>query len=963
MAKTFDQKRPWHILPEEQILAALDTNTTIGLSSEVAEKRAIDCGKNVLGGDGGNTWFKVLLHQLADAMNWIFLALGAVSYVLQDYITGSILVALSFANLYLSFSQEYAAEQTLAALRNLSSPTAMVIRDGRELAIDSRDLVPGDILAMKEGDSIAADVRLVYISNFEVDEALLTGESLPVKKVVENAEAEDQPLGDRVGMGYSSTIVTKGRARGIVVATGMNTEIGKIAKTIEASGSGDSTRLQRSLNKMYLVLLAAAAIAAVIVLASNKFVVDHDLAMYAITAALSVLPAGLTTVLTLSLVLGGQEMTKQRAIVRKLKCLETLGSVTHIFSDKTGTLTQAKMAVVRFWLPSTGYYFVTAKGIAPEGDIYSTTKFLEDQPANSPNSVKIDKSQIPTDMEQLVKCSALCNMSSIHQETEKEKNDADSWIASGAPTEVALQVFAHKVNMGCPQLEQMGWKLIHEYQFDSTIKRMSTLYEDPSSKQHVVYTKGAAERIVTLCNLDSAMQTEILSHVHAMATKGLRVMAMAYKKITLDQHTIDNIDLYSRDDMEKDLIFIALTGIYDPPREESRKAVEEAHQAGISVHMLTGDHEATAVAIAKELRILNEHEMSTEQIANLVTTGPKFDALSDDQVDNLPVLPLVVARCSPETKVKMIQASHRRQNIAAMTGDGVNDSPSLRIADVGIAMGKNGSDVAKQASDIILTDDNFATIIRAIAEGRRIYQNMQRFLLYYWICLAGCALIILINLFVKDPSGTPVSPISTIQMIWIYVILSPPAAALSVQKASPTVMQEPPRPPTESVFNREIILDTFVYGVGIAVFSLSVFYIVLFGSGNGVQASVCDSDYTEGCYDLYRARSAMIVTFTFISLALAVHCRSYRRPEWDLRGIKETLLTTTWVGTFAFDVVGLLVFMYVPKVNIQGFRQAPISWEWGLSIGFILLFVAFGEVYKMIKRKVMKPIHSVPLST
>ncbi|KAG2182594.1 hypothetical protein INT44_005573, partial [Umbelopsis vinacea] len=960
MAKAIDQKRPWHILPEQQVLAALDTNATTGLSNGVAEKRVIDCGQNVLGGDGGNPWFKVLLRQLADAMNWIFLALGAVSYVLADYITGSILVTLSFANLYLSFSQEYAAEQTLAALRNLSSPTAVVIREGRELTIDSRDLVPGDILAMKEGDSIAADIRFVYVSNFEVDEALLTGESMPVKKAVEAAEAEDQPLGDRVGMGYSSTIVTKGRARGVVVATGMNTEIGKIAKTIEASGNGDTTRLQRTLNKMYIVLLVAAAIAAIIVLASNKFVISHDLAMYAITAALSVLPAGLTTVLTISLVLGGQEMTKQRAIVRKLKCLETLGSITHIFSDKTGTLTQAKMAVVRFWLPSTGYYFVTTKGIVPEGDVYATTTFLEDQPTSSSNSKKLDKSNISTDLEQLVKCSALCNMSSIHQETEK---DADSWVASGAPTEVALQVFAHKFDMGYPQLERMGWTLIHEYQFDSTIKRMSILYEDTSNKQHIVYTKGAAERIVTLCNLDHSTQNEILSHVDALATKGLRVMAMAYKRVIMDQDAIDNINLYSRDDMEKDLVFIGLTGIYDPPREESRKAVEEAHTAGISVHMLTGDHEATAVAIAKELRILNVYEMSTEQIANLVTTGPKFDALSDEDVDKLDALPLVVARCSPETKVKMIQASHRRQNIAAMTGDGVNDSPSLRIADIGIAMGKNGSDVAKQASDIILTDDNFATIISAIAEGRRIYQNMQRFLLYYWICLAGCALIVLINLFVKDPNGTPVAPISTIQMIWIYVILSPPAAALSVQKASPTVMQEPPRPPTESVFNREIILDTMVYGIGIAVFTLGVFYIVLFGAGNGVQASNCDSNYTDGCYDFYRARSAMLVTFSYISLVVAIHCRSYRRPEWNLRGIKETMHTTTWVGTCIFVTVGLLVFIYVPTVNIQGFRQAAISWEWGLCIGFILLYIAFGEMYKMIKRKVMKPIYGASRST
>ncbi|KAG2171934.1 hypothetical protein INT43_001410 [Umbelopsis isabellina] len=953
MSKTFDQKRPWHVMPESDVVAALDTDSIMGLNMAAVEKRLLDCGHNVLGGDNSNGWFKVLVHQLADAMNWIFLALGAVSYVLQDYITGSILIALSFANLYLSFSQEYAAEKTLAALRNLSSPSAMVIREGKECTVDSKDLVPGDILALKEGDSVAADIRLIYVSNFEVDEALLTGESLPVKKTVGEAEEVDQPLGDRTGMGYSSTIITKGRARGIVVATGMNTEIGKIAKSIEQSDQGDRTRLQKTLNKMYIVLLATAVLCVIIVLAANKFVVDHDLGMYAITAALSVLPAGLTTVLTLSLVLGGQEMTRHRAIVRKLKCLETLGSITHIFSDKTGTLTQAKMAVVRFWLPSTGYYFVSAKGLAPTGDVYATTDYLEDRPVESKHASKIDKDNISEELRELLHCSALCNMSSIYQDIEMDKEDPDSWIASGAPTEVALQVLAHKFHLGNPTLLANGWKLIYEYQFDSTIKRMSTLYQKPNSNHFTLYTKGAAERVITLCGMDQDKQNQILEHVNALATKGLRVMALAYKNVDkLDEAELDD----SRDIMESNLTFIGLTGIYDPPREESRKAVHEAHEAGISVHMLTGDHEATAVAIAKELRILNVAEMSAQQIDSLVTTGPKFDALADDEVDKLPALPLVVARCSPETKVKMIQASHRRRDIAAMTGDGVNDSPSLRIADVGISMGKNGSDVAKQASDIILTDDNFATIIRAISEGRRIYQNMQRFLLYYWIALAACAIVILVNLFVRDTSGNPVAPFSTIQMIWFYVIISPPAAALSVQKASPTVMKEPPRPPTESVFNREIILDTLVYAVVWAGILLGAFYIVLFGAGNGVNAVNCDANYTDGCYSFYRARSVMIICFTYTSLVTAIHCRSYRRPEWSLRGLKETWKSTTMMGTLVFDTVGLLVFVYVPKVNVQGFRQLDISWEWGICFAVILLWIAFGEFFKLLKRQFLKPL-------
>lgn len=806
---------------------------------------------------------------------------------------------------------------------------------------------------------------------------------------------------------YSSTIISKGRGQAIVTGTGMQTEIGKVASKLSEGDNGDRTRLQKSMSQMYIVLLITAVVSAIIVLASVKFKPDYDTGMYAITVALSVLPAGLTTVMTVTLVLGGREMAKQRAVVRKLKCLETLGSVTAIFSDKTGTLTMAKMVVVWFWTPKEGYFYVTPNGLAPEGDIYRTFQEMNDNPLASEKTEKVEKAQgsLSVDTNRLIECAALCNMSSINRrqvdtelnnecmketvyqeeitrkksrmsdiaavelgiEPEVDETESDDWIASGAPTEVALQVFAHKFGRGKPQLtSEIGWELIEEYQFDSSIKRMSTIWYNRPLEQTIVFTKGAAERVLPLClNLPTQeSRDEVMEQVNNLAAKGLRVMAMAYREIKgMDINSVVNSS-NGRDLIECDLTFTGITGIYDPPRPESRQAVKEAHRAGISVHMLTGDHEITATAIAKELNILNEKTMSPEALRDLVMTGPRFDALTDEEIDALPHLPFVVARCSPDTKVKMIQAAKRRDNISAMTGDGVNDSPSLRIADVGIAMGKNGSDVAKQASDIILTDDNFATIIRAIAEGRRIYQNMQRFLLYFWIALAALWAVLLLCLAIRDPADRSVAPISTIQMLFMYFAFTPPAGVLSVLPASKTVMLEPPRPPTESIFNREILLDLFFYTLISTIACMVAFVVPLYTFGhNGVEGTSCDSNFDPvACESFYRARSAVLVTITFVLLVIMVHCRSYRDVEWGRRGIKETLSSKAVTFTFIFDVVCFAIFFYVPTVAVDGFQMMAITWEWGLCIALTVLAVGYGELYKYLKRKYLKPVEAHALS-
>ncbi|KAL7311489.1 hypothetical protein PS15m_009246 [Mucor circinelloides] len=992
----------WHTKTVEEVVDQLQTSLTLGLSDDEVLVRQQKYGINELSADGGVTWFKILMRQLADIMNWIFIVLGVVSYVLGDYITGSLLIVVAIVNTYLSFQQEYAAEQTLAALRDLSSPRADVIRNGKEQTIDSKQLVPGDVLLIKEGDSAAADARLVYLSNLEADEALLTGESLPVQKQLVVLDKEDEPLGDRINMIYSSTIISKGRGQAIVTGIGMKTEIGKVASQLsEASNDGDRTRIQKSMDHMYIGLLCVAVLSVIIVFASVKFQnIDRDIVMYAITCALSVLPAGLTTVMTVTLVLGGKEMTKQRAIVRKLKVLETLGSVTHIFSDKTGTLTMAKMVVVRFWTPNEGYFYVTPNGLAPQGDIYQTYDAVDEQ-VDFEKAVLVEKMNLSHDTNRLVECAALCNMSSIHkkedqpamvkdektavvhhdenalerkksrvsaielpapqQDDENEDTESDDWVASGAPTEVALQVFAHKFGRGKPTLTEQGeWEMIEEYQFDSTIKRMSTVWYNRPLNLTCVFTKGAAERILPLC-VNTLDQDEIMQHVEALAAKGLRVMAMAYRE-NVDSSLVHTSN--GRELLECDLTFVGLCGILDPPRKESKQAVREAHRAGISVHMLTGDHAITATAIAKELNILNEKTMSPEAIQQLVMTGPQFDAMTEDEIDALPHLPFVVARCSPETKVKMILASKRRNNISAMTGDGVNDSPSLRIADVGIAMGKNGSDVAKQASDIILTDDNFATIIRAIAEGRRIYQNMQRFLLYFWIALLGLWLVLILCLAIRDPNNRSVSPMSTIQMLFLYVAFTPPAGELSIQPPSKTVMLEPPRPPKESLFNKEIVMDLLVYSLGLSAVCLAAFIIPLYTGGHhGVEGVNCEAQFDfVACESFFRGRGLFLAVITCATLVLMIHCRSYRDPEWGLRGLKETLKSKTILYTLLFDIGCLAIFFYVPSVAIKGFYMLWITWEWAIVVGMVAFIILYGEAYKLLKRKYLKPLQAHAMS-
>lgn len=684
---------------------------------------------------------------------------------------------------------------------------------------------------------------MVEAVNFETDEALLTGESLPVQKDAKATFKEDVGPGDRLNIAYSSSTVTRGRARGVVVGTGMKTEIGSIAAALRASdskrrtvkrGPGGETKkrwyvqawtltgtdavgrflgvnvgtpLQRKLSKLALLLFGVAVLFAIVVMSANFWSDSNEVIIYAVATGLSMIPACLVVVLTITMAVGTKRMVQRHVIVRKLDSLEALGAVTNICSDKTGTLTQGKMVAKKAWIPSLGTYSVgnSNEPFNPEvGDL----SFIDAQPTALDPNTDIP----PSSAEELIEdnkslqdyldVAAMANLAHVYRSEEGE------WHARGEPTEIAIQVFASRFDWNRDRWakgENPVWRQEAEFPFDSDVKKMSVIFtkKTPDDERAMIFTKGAVERIIESCTsvvwergsspipMNAEIRNEILENMEALAKQGLRVLALANR-----QYTSPMKDTPERADVEKDLVFQGLIGLYDPPRPETAGSIEECFRAGISVHMVTGDHPGTARAIAAQVGIIptNMDMVATDVAEAMVMTASQFDKLSSEEIDKLPTLPLVIARCAPNTKVRMIEALHRRGKFAAMTGDGVNDSPSLKKADVGISMGQAGSDVAKDASDIVLTDDNFASILNAIEEGRRIFDNIQKFVLHLLAENIAQACTLLIGLAFKDRTGQSVFPLAPVEILWIIMITSGmPDMGLGMEVAAPDIMNRPPQ--------------------------------------------------------------------------------------------------------------------------------------------------------------------------
>ncbi len=856
--------------------------------------------------------------------------------------------------------------------------------------------------------------RLVEAVNFETDEALLTGESLPVQKECDSTFKEDTGPGDRLNIAYSSSTVTRGRARGVVVNTGMATEIGSIAAALRATNSkrrpvkrgpdGETkkrwylqawtltgtdavgrflgvnvgTPLQRKLSKLAILLFGVAVLFAIIVMAANLFSSNNEVILYAVGTGLSMIPACLVVVLTITMAVGTKRMVERNVIVRKLDSLEALGAVTNICSDKTGTLTQGKMVVKKAWIPSRGTYSVgnSNEPFNPTtGDVtftaLSPVHFDDEKEGPVAENVEglVEGNKA---LEDFLDVASMANLSHVF------KSEEGDWRARGEPTEIAIEVFASRFNWNRDRWTKGSkavWHQKAEFPFDSTVKRMSVIFSKVTQeKEHsMVFTKGAVERIVDACTtvaweegssspapLTDDMRSQILQNMEELAKMGLRVLALAHRPYTEQSRLLEGSDL-NRDEIERDLCFLGLIGLYDPPRPETAASIAACYQAGITVHMVTGDHPGTAKAIAQQVGILPA-DMSTVgvDVANaMVMTAAQFDKLSDEEVDDLPTLPLVIARCAPQTKVRMINALHRRGRFAAMTGDGVNDSPSLKHADVGIAMGQAGSDVAKDASDIILTDDNFASILNAVEEGRRIFDNIQKFVLHLLAENIAQACTLLIGLAFKDRDGQSVFPLAPVEILWIIMITSGmPDMGLGMEVAAPDIMSRPPQT-KQGIFTWEIIVDIMVYGFWTAALCLSAFSLRMWAFGNGDLGSGCNREYSPECDLVFRARATTFVCLTWFALFLAwemVNMRlSFFRMQPESKKYFTQWMHDVWRNKFLFwsimaGWITIFPILYIPVLNHVVFKHTGISWEWGIVFVEALLFFAGVEAWKWAKR-------------
>jgi len=765
------------------------------------------------------------------------------------------------------------------------------------------------------------------------------------------------------------------------------------------------TPLQIKLNKLAYFLFGCALLLAIIVFGVNKFNVTNEVAIYAVSTGIAIIPESLIAVLTITFVVGMTQMRKRKVVTRQLSALEALGGITNICSDKTGTLTQGLMITRKVWIPGTGVYSVDdstdandpTKGkvtLGPEKSASEVEKEQEQKAeeldtARSTAAVKFDVPEqklkkestiykkesaeeevtISPPLESFLQASSLCNLATVRF-NEKEKR----WQTTGDPTEIALQVFAHRFDHGKKALEGLGWKQNAEYPFDSTIKRMTVIYQSPDASENIILTKGAVERIIDLCSsiglednnqlMTDTLKASVLEQMRVLASQGLRVLAIARRSLSSNV-PLDKSSLPPRNEIENDLTLLGLAGLYDPPRLETKDAVRECSNAGIKVHMLTGDHPDTAVAIAKEVGIIprNMGVLSTDIADSIVKTAAQFDGMSEADIDALPELPLVIARCAPDTKTRMISALHRRKLYAAMTGDGVNDAPSLKAADVGLAMGMAGSDVAKGAADVILTDDNFASIVGAIEEGRRMFDNIQKFILHLLFTNVAEVLVLIAGLAFQDSTGFSVFPLSPLQILWINMITSSfPSFGLGREKAAWNIMTRPPHDNRKGVFTWQVIADMMVYGVLLGTLCLMTFIIVVYGRSDlGMTAALgldCNTTYSETCDVVFRARAAVFAELTWAILLAAWELKDLRRSLLRLNPGSEkrfTLFADLWENQFLFWAV-IIAFasvfpaIYIPYLNTDVFKHRGIDWEWAVVVGFVLLFVLGVELWKLTKR-------------
>ena len=765
----------WHNLNKENILLEFNSSNQ-GLTSQEAEKRLTSFGPNKLKEAKKISIISLFLEQFKSFLIMILLAATAISISIGEYVEGMVILAIVVMSAVLGFIQNFRAEKALQSLKKMLQPVARVIREGNELEILAESIVPGDIVLVNAGDRIVADCRILEVMSLKVDEAVLTGESVPVEKT-DKVLPQDTSLPERTNMLFAGTACVYGRARAIVVATGMQTEFGKIAASLEEIKE-EKTPLQVSVDNLgkWLGILTLAICLLVGILGILRGYPILKMFIWAIALAVAAVPEALPAVITICLALGTRRMVKRNALVRRLSSVETLGSTNIICSDKTGTLTKGEMSVRKIFLDSIEIE-VTGVGYEPKGEFIIKK---ESRP-----------SAYATGLDLLLKAGLLCNDSRL-------LNSGGKWQIFGDPTEAALIVAARKQGLFKENLEK-DYPRVDEIPFSSERKLMTTIhkYQD----RLFAFSKGAGEVILERSRLSIEERQKLLNRLHAMAGEGLRTLAFAYKEIASE---------LPEGEVEKDFVFLGFMGMIDPPRQEVKEAISLCKQAGIKTVMITGDHLLTAKAIGREIGIWNK---------GLALSGNDLDRTSDEELARQINDIEIIARVSPQHKLRLVDAFQKRGDIVAMTGDGVNDAPALKKADIGVAMGIAGTEVSKESSNLILLDDNFATIVNAVEEGRNIFKNTKNFFTYGLSCHIGEILIMLIAIL----AGFPLPLVAT-QILWMNLITDGfPPMALSVESITPDIMQRPPRGRKEGFFTRRALFFGIGIGALIAIQGLIAF--------------------------------------------------------------------------------------------------------------------------------------------
>ncbi len=859
-----------------------------GLSQKEVEKRLGKYGLNEIKEKKKISLFQIFFSQFKSPLIYILLFAIIITLLIGEYVDSMIISIIVIVNAVLGFAQEYKAEKSIEALKKLTSLKATVVRDGRKERILAKELVPGDIIILEEGEKIPADARLLESISLETHESALTGESTSVAKEINSIKGK-KSIAEQQNMIFSGTIITKGRGKAVVIRTGMKTEIGKIAEMMQ-SEKKEQTPLQVTLAKFGKVLGIATIVVCIIVfltgiLRGNEII---EMLVAAIALAVAAIPEGLPAVVTITLALGVTRLVKRNALVRKLHSVETLGCTNVICTDKTGTLTKDEMTVKEL--------FVNNKLIKVTGQGYSRKGIFLDSK--------------PKDYELLLKISSLCNNASVNHKR-----------VFGDPTEIALLVCAAKANLFREKLEQ-EFPRIHELPFDSERKMMTTIHENKG--REIAFVKGGPKQIINSCSfyyengkiikLTKSKKEELLDKNREMASKALRVLGVAYKELPKKIK-------YSTENIEKDLVFVGLTGMMDPPRAEIKDAIELCRKAGIRVIMLTGDQRTTAKAVGIQIGLMNKDDK--------VVTGREIMDLSNKEFDNMIKEVNIFARISPKDKIRIVDSLKKYGNVVAMTGDGVNDAPALKKADIGIAMGITGTDVSKEASDMILLDDNFASIVNTIKEGRGIYDNIKKFVEYLLSSNLGEILVIFIAMLI----GMPL-PLIAIHILWINLATDGlPALALSVDPAEPGIMERKPRKKDSQIFSKNIILRMAAIGIIMCVGTLALFKLY------------------DPANNLIYAQTMAFSTLMMFQMFNVLNCRSEKNSIFKIGIFSNTYL----IGAITISILLQLAVIYTPLAVF--FKTVPLSL---IDLVYVVLMsstvLIFGETIKLIRNKIKRPI-------